>query len=409
MIWARYVPTEPWRRNQYAVLVAVFISFLGFSFVIPFLPLYIRQLGVEDVGQAAFLSGIAFAVAPFFSGLLAPVWGAYADRHGVKIMVQRALISFAILNLLSSFVVAPWQLIAVRTGIGLFGGFGPMTASLVTIGAPKEEIGSAIGKLQATQILATAIGPTIGGVVADQFGIRTSFIITAVLCAASFLLISALYREEKAERARATGRARMPMRGLIAIAGFLPLCAILLMSQFVDRGVSPLLPLFIAQIAPEVPAASTSGFVLTAGSLVSAFAATQVGRLSRRFDARVLLPVSLLIGAVATVPLALVDEIWQLVGLRVLFGLAAGTTATITYAAASAVVPAESRSTAFGFLGSTTSFATALGPVVAGSLATISLRVALGATAAVYVAVFFLGLIVSRRHAGTSHDEAPAR
>src|SRR5947208_167356 len=153
---------EPWRRNQYAVLISVFTSFMGFSFVQPFMPLYIRQLGVTDVGEAAFYSGVAVGVAPLFSGILAPFWGMLADRFGVKVMVQRAMLSFVIINLLMGLVVAPWQLLALRVCIGLFGGFGPMTASLVTIGAPQEQVGPAIGRLQATQILASAVGPFVG-------------------------------------------------------------------------------------------------------------------------------------------------------------------------------------------------------------------------------------------------------
>src|SRR5579859_7534166 len=133
----RAIPAEPWKRNQYAILVSVFISWLAFSFVIPFLPLFIRQLGVSDVGQIAFYSGLAFAVSPLLSGLLAPFWGMLADRYGVKLMVQRALISFGVIYVLMSLIAHPWQLIALRLSVGLFGGFGPMTAALVTIGVPR--------------------------------------------------------------------------------------------------------------------------------------------------------------------------------------------------------------------------------------------------------------------------------
>src|SRR5947209_472455 len=108
----RLLPAESWRRNQFAVFISVFVSWLGFSFVQPFLPLYIRQLGVADVGQIALLSGIALGISPLMSGLLAPVWGILADRYGVKIMVQRSLLSFVVLNLLASFAVNPWQFLA---------------------------------------------------------------------------------------------------------------------------------------------------------------------------------------------------------------------------------------------------------------------------------------------------------
>jgi MFS transporter, DHA1 family, multidrug resistance protein len=391
MTWARVVPAEAWRRNQYAVLIAVFVSFLGFSFVLPFLPLYIGQLGVDDLGQIALLSGLAFALAPLFSGLLAPVWGALADRHGVKIMVQRALFSFAILNFLMSLVWSPYQLLALRAGIGLFGGFGPMTASLVTRGAPQKEIGSAIGKLQATQILATAIGPMLGGLVADQFGIRASFIVTAVLCFISFVLITILYREDRGGEKRERPE-HLPIRQLFTLAGFTPILAVIFLSQFVDRGLGPIIPLFVGALDPTVPVASTAGLVFSIGLFVSAAAASQAGRLIRQHDPRHLLLLSLIIGFAAILPLVLVDQIWQLMVTRVFFGLATGTTMTVAYSVAARVVPQHVRSTAFGFLGSASSMATALGPITAGALAGFSLRAVFAVDAVIYLVAFGLAL-----------------
>ncbi len=388
---------EQWRRNQYAVLVAIFISFLGVSFVLPFLPLYIQQLGVTDVGEIAFLSGVTFAVAPLASGLLAPLWGVLADRYGVKLMVVRALGSFIVLYILMAMVSHPWQLITLRLGIGVFGGFGPMTASLVTLGVPQREVGAAIGRLQATQILATALGPLIGGVLADRFGIRVAFLYTAFFCVVALLLIVFLYREERDEGVHTPDIARVSIRALFRLPAFGPMLVVLLLSIGVDRAFGPLIPLFVALLDPSVPVASTSGLVFSVGSFVSAVAASQVGRLARRFEPTVLLPSGLLLGLVATAPLLVVDRVWQLVVLRVLFGVASGMTATLVYAAATRMIPQSARSTAFGFLGSATNLATAAGPFAAGAMATISLRATFGAATAVYAAATVLSFLLWRR------------
>src|SRR5207244_414120 len=253
-------------------------------------------LGVTDLGEAALLSGVAFAVAPLLSGLLAPFWGSLADRYGVKIMVQRALVCFVVVNVLLSVVQSPWQLLALRACIGLFGGFGPMTASLVTMGAPQKEVGPAIGKLQATQIFANAVGPLIGGVVAELLGIRSSFLVTAGMCALAFVAITALYSEDRAETALRRARPRMGLTALLVLPGFLPLLIVLLLAQAVDRGFGPIIPLYIAELDPTAPIASTAGTVLSLGLFVSAAAASQVGRATARYDSRVLLPVRLLVG-----------------------------------------------------------------------------------------------------------------
>src|SRR5712664_368379 len=71
---------DDWRRNVWALTLTVFISFVGFQFFSPFLPLYIRELGVTDPAKIALWSGLQAAVTPAMSGILSPVFGRLADR-----------------------------------------------------------------------------------------------------------------------------------------------------------------------------------------------------------------------------------------------------------------------------------------------------------------------------------------
>src|SRR5579862_5708883 len=57
-------PHAHWRRNQAAVTVAVFIGYASFTLVMPFLPLYFRDLGVRDTGAIAIWSGLSLGVTP---------------------------------------------------------------------------------------------------------------------------------------------------------------------------------------------------------------------------------------------------------------------------------------------------------------------------------------------------------
>src|SRR5439155_6440942 len=131
-------------------------------------------------------------------------------------------------------------------------------------------------------------------------GIRASFVSTAVLCALAFAMITALYREDRAEHALRRARPRLSIRAMLVLPGFLTLIGILFLTQGVDRGIGPVLPLFVAELDPTVPVASTTGLIISAGSLVSALAASQVGRVLNRRGARALLPISLLVGFTAS-------------------------------------------------------------------------------------------------------------
>ena len=52
-IVAATLPRKGWRRNQLAVNIAAGLVFFGFTLVMPFLPLYVAELGVKGVGKSA--------------------------------------------------------------------------------------------------------------------------------------------------------------------------------------------------------------------------------------------------------------------------------------------------------------------------------------------------------------------
>jgi MFS family permease len=132
---------EAWRRNQYVTVATVFVVFTGFAFVLPFLPLFVRELGVDDPERAALWAGVLIGVAPLAAGLLAPAWGRLADRYGHKPMALRALGAYVVLLALSAHVTSVEQLFALRLGIGLFGGIGPLGLAMATAHAPRDHTG----------------------------------------------------------------------------------------------------------------------------------------------------------------------------------------------------------------------------------------------------------------------------
>ena len=78
---------------------------VGMSMVVPFLPFYIRELGITDFDELEYWSGIVFSGPFILSFMLTPVWGALGDRFGKKTMVLRAIFGLAI----SQFLIAKWR------------------------------------------------------------------------------------------------------------------------------------------------------------------------------------------------------------------------------------------------------------------------------------------------------------
>src|SRR6201995_4955660 len=113
----------PWKRN---LIVCVFGSFpptVGMTLLLPFLPLYVEELGVSDHAAIVQWSGIAFGATFFTAALTAPLWGKLADRYGRKLMLIRASLGMAVAMSLIGMAHNVWQLVGLRLLAGLLGGY----------------------------------------------------------------------------------------------------------------------------------------------------------------------------------------------------------------------------------------------------------------------------------------------
>jgi MFS family permease len=374
------------RRNLLVTVAMVFAVFTGFAFVLPFLPLFVvRELGVAEPERAALWAGVLIGVAPLLAGLLAPAWGRLADRHGQKGIAVKALVAYIVLLALSAAVTSVWQLLAVRIGIGLFGGIGPLGLAMATSQARREDTGRAVGLVQAAQILSAAIGPLAGGILADLIGIR--FLVTAALCALALVLLLVFY-EERGPAERRQAAASPGFRTVVALPGVLALLAVLFTVNFIGRSFTPILPLHLAALGlPDARLASATGVLISCYSLAAAASAWGLGRLSREHSPNKLLLGTLVGGAFIVAPMALVPSFELVLALAVLLGLVAGGSLTLCYTIGGLMVPQDVRTTAFGFFSGAALFGGALAPSVAGLVAHLALRGIYFVDAALYLAL----------------------
>jgi DHA1 family multidrug resistance protein-like MFS transporter len=375
------------RRNQLVTVAMVFSVYTGFAFVLPFLPLFARELGVEAPDRAALWAGVLIGVSPLLAGVLAPFWGRLADRRGHKGVVVIALAAYVVLLALSATVTRVEQLLALRIGIGLFGGIGPLGLAMATAQGPREETGRAVGLIQAAQILSAAIGPLAGGLLADAIGTRSTFLVTAAICAFALALVLVLYEE----RGRGGPKEAEPLLAFGAIAalpGVAALLVVLFLVNFIGRSFTPILPLHL-QILGVHPGrlASATGVLISAYSVAAALSAWYLGRLTRRRSPVGLLLRTLVGGALVVAPMALVPRFGLILGLAVLLGLVSGGSLTLCYTIGGLMVPTAVRTTAFGFFSGAALFGGAISPTVAGLVAHLSLRGIYWVDAALYLAL----------------------
>ena len=88
-----------WKRTFVSAFIAQICSITGFSFAMPFLPFYIKDLGVTDPKMQTFWAGLCLGAAGVTFSLFSPVWGNLADRHGRKIMVVRSMFGLSLIHI----------------------------------------------------------------------------------------------------------------------------------------------------------------------------------------------------------------------------------------------------------------------------------------------------------------------
>jgi MFS family permease len=343
----------------------------------PFLPLYFEQLGVRDTGTIAIWSGFSLGVTPAVTAAMAPVWGRLADRYGRKLMVVRSLASFVVIMGLMAFVREPWQVFALRAIQGLFAGYGAIAMTMAADSAPPEHTATAIGWVQTAQRLGPALGPVIGGSLAQSLGLRETFLVSACFYLAALILVLAGYREPaiRADREPAAARPGTAWRDLRAVPHFVLFMLTVFALQLVDRSFGPILPLYLIEIGAEAERAPVLSGVLFTTTAGAAALGNQVSQwLLGRMRVATLVPLMGGLAALAALVFGLSAPIAVLVATAVVFGLGMGVATTATYTATTQAVPASIRGVAFGYLTTAYLMGLALSPVIAGFIGALSMR-----------------------------------
>lgn len=372
------LPREQWRRNRLAINISAALIFGGFTAIMPFLPLYVKELGVQGEANIASWSGILITVAPLLAGLLGPAWGRMGDRYGMKIMVERCTFAMCLHWFFFAFAGTPYHLLVLRILLGVFGGFATLATPLLVATTPKEHMSRSIGALQTVQMVSSAAGPLFGGVLADTIGIRNTCLLSSGLSFVATLMISALYREMRVGESvggAAQIAGRTSFRKAAALPSFGAMIAIMFFVNFVERSFSPVVALYILNLGTSLDnAAKVAGLIISLGLMSEGVSASVMGNRLRTVPARKLLLWRLTGGAVACFPMGLVSATSQLLVLRLILGLLAGGCMVVVYTLGSRIIPSETRGTSFSFLASAALLGSAAGPVVAGELTHVSIR-----------------------------------
>lgn len=317
-----------WRRNLAVCFAGSFSTLIAMTLLLPFLPLYVEQLGAQGHAAIVQWSGIAYGATFFAAALVAPLWGRLGDRYGRKVMLVRASFGMAICMSLTGMVETVWQLVLLRLLIGFAGGYSSGSTILVAMQTPKDRSGWALGVLSAGITAGSLVGPLLGGALPPAIGIRATFLLSGGVIFLAFLATTFLIKETPRPKPVKAEAGARPKSGWSRIPDKRPVVAMLITGMllaFANMSIEPIITVYVQQLIEDQGRVTmVAGVVMSAAALGTILSASWLGKLADRVGHWNVVVGALAVSALLLIPQAFVTNGWQLIGLRFLMGLALG-------------------------------------------------------------------------------------
>jgi DHA1 family multidrug resistance protein-like MFS transporter len=405
-------PEGALRRITLSIAGGAGVASFAMNFWIPFLPLYMRQIGANSNADALLWVGIATTtqgVARLVSG---PFWGVLSDRFGRKLMLVRALFAATLTTVVASFATEPWHIAVALGAQGLFSGFIPAAIALTSVSVPDARMNRSLGTVTAGQYIGSTLGPAVGGFLAIVLGYRGAIFAGAMLpSVAALWIVFAVPRDRVGRAARtveAVPAAPLRRRMLGAFPAQLYLAVFLYGALFtLSSLVRQATPVVLEDLGGAENAKAATGIIFTLSGAASVVGILLVAAwLNRSVPVRTGLIVLCLAAAPAHLLLAGAGVVPVYALGFVAVSLLNGATIPATNTLIASTVDPSRRGTAFGLASSAQAVAFMVGPLGAAVFAATSFALGFALTGAVFVLLALL-LLAGLREPQSAGPMAP--
>ena len=338
-----------WKENLRVAWFGSFLTGASISLVVPFMPIFVEQLGIES-DQVAFYAGLAISVSAVSAALVSPIWGILADKYGRKPMMIRAGLAMTITMGGLAFVPNIYWLIFLRLLNGVFTGFVPNATALIASQVPKDKSGYALGTLSTGVVAGTLTGPFVGGLVAEIFGIRNVFLLIGGFLFLAALLTIFFIKEDFQPIAKEKAIPTKELFGSIKHSHLLiSLFLTTFVIQFSAQSIGPILALYVRDLGQSENLLFVSGLIVSSMGFSSMMSAGILGKLGDKVGNHRLLVAAQIYSVIIYLLCAHATSSLQLGLYRFLFGLGTGALIPGVNALLSKMTPKSGISRIFAF------------------------------------------------------------
>nr|WP_277895760.1 multidrug efflux MFS transporter [Enterococcus lactis] len=359
-----------WRKNLVIAWIGCFFTGASISLVMPFIPVYVEQLGTPK-DQIELFSGLAISVTAFASAVVAPIWGNLADRKGRKLMMIRAAAGMTLTMGSLAFVPNAYWLLIMRFWNGILSGYIPNATAMIASQAPREKSGWALGTLSTGAIAGNLIGPSMGGALAQWFGMENVFLITGALLMITTVLTIFLVKEDfhpiEKKDLISTKEIFSKMDHLSILIGLFITTLIL---QIGITTISPILTLYIRELSGSTEnILFVSGLIVSIAGVSAVFSSPKLGKLGDKIGNQKVLIGGLILSFCCYLTMAFVTTPLQLGILRFILGFSTGALMPSVNTLISKITPQEGVSRIYSYNQMFGNFGQVLGPMLGSTVA----------------------------------------
>ena len=393
-----------WQRNFKIAWIGTFFTGASFSIVMPFMALYIEELGVKG-DMVEWYAGLSVAISALASALVSPIWGRLADRYGRKPMMIRA--SMVMTFTMGGLALVPnvFWLLFLRTLNGLFAGYVPNATALIASQVPQNRSGYALGTLSTGLTAGVLIGPLLGGTLSEAFGMRGTFLLVGLILFICCLLTIFGLREdfqpvEKGEMMTLSQVfAKIPSKSML-----IGLFVTSMIIQISAQSIAPMLALYIRYLGQRENILFYSGLIVSAMGFSSLLSTPYLGKLGDRIGNHRLLLMGLFYSFLLYFLCGFAGSALQLGILRFAYGFGVGALMPSVNSLLTKMTPKEGISRIFSFNQSFSYIGQVLGPFVGSAVATgLGYRWVFFVTAMIVFGNFVWSLIIFRKLLGVKN------
>ncbi|SEB48804.1 Predicted arabinose efflux permease, MFS family [Paramicrobacterium humi] len=347
-------------RDVYVLGVVAFFVMLGFGVVVPVLPVFVRSFDVGYLEIGAVVSAFALmrlAASPFCGWLIRRG----GERTILAIGIGIVAVSSALVGLAQSYV----EVLVLRGAGGIGSAMFSVSAMTLLLGStPLSLRGRAVGFYQGGFLIGGMAGPALGGVLA-LISLRAPFFFYAGTLAVAGLIGLFLLHSTDATTDAAAEPPR-PFRAVVRDVRFQAACLANFAQGWAGLGVrSALIPVLIVEVLHHDPA--WTGVAFAVAAVVQTLMLGPAGTFVDKVGRRPAIIGAYALGAAALVAMPFVVELWVLIVLLCVYGVASAFTGTAPAAAVGDAAGARS-GTPVAVFSMFSDAGAIVGPLVAGAL-----------------------------------------